>query len=99
VDYKANARCHAQSRKFLFQFTEKLGTTKCREIHEKIVFGQSHGAAEPEKGDPGFLQDKGFEKCALTPGISARIAAGIILEDMDKKVQRESLKKGKSNAD
>jgi hypothetical protein len=50
-------------------------------------------------GYPGFLQDKGFEKCALAPGISARMAAGIILEDMDKKVQRESFKKGKSNAD
>jgi C_GCAxxG_C_C family probable redox protein len=98
LDYKANARCYAQSRKFLFHFTEKLGTTKCREIHEKIVFGQYHDVADPENGYPGFLQDKGFEKCALAPGISARIAAEIILEDMDKKVQRESLKKGKSNA-
>lgn len=89
LDYKANARCYAQSRKFIFRFASELGTTKCREIHEKIIFGQYHDVAEPERGYPGFLKDKGFEKCALAPGISARIAAQIILEDMEKRDQRK----------
>jgi C_GCAxxG_C_C family probable redox protein len=89
LDYQANARCYAQSRKFLFRFTEELGTTKCRELHEKIIFGQYHDVAEPESGYPAFLKDKGFEKCALAPGISARIAAQIILEDMEKRGQRK----------
>jgi C_GCAxxG_C_C family probable redox protein len=85
LDYNANARCYAQCRKFISRFGNELGTTKCREIHEDIVFGQYHEVADPEKGYPAFLKDKGFEKCALAPGISARLAAQIILEDMEKR--------------
>jgi len=86
LDYGANARTYAQSRKFLNLFMEKMGTTKCREIHEKIIFGRYHNVADTEKGYPAFLEDKGFEKCGLPPGISARIVAQIILENMEKKI-------------
>jgi hypothetical protein len=60
-----------------------MGTTKCRDIHESIVFGRYHEVADPKEGFPAFLKDKGFEKCGLAPGVSARIAAGIILESME----------------
>jgi C_GCAxxG_C_C family probable redox protein len=85
LDYNANARCYAHCRKFISRFRSELGTTKCREIHEGIVFGHYHDVADPEKGYPAFLEDKGFEKCALAPGIGARLAAQIILEDIEKR--------------
>jgi C_GCAxxG_C_C family probable redox protein len=87
LDFSANARCYAHSRKFIHLFEEELGTTKCREIHKDVVFGQYYPVADPKEGYPSFLKDKGFEKCALPPGVSARIAARIILEDIDRKMR------------
>jgi C_GCAxxG_C_C family probable redox protein len=84
LDYGANARCYGQCRKFLYRFETEMGTTKCRDIHERIVFGRYHEVADVKEGFPAFLKEKGFEKCGLAPGVSARIAAGIILEDMEK---------------
>ena len=84
LDYTANARCYAQCRKFIYSFENEMGNTKCRDIHEKIVFGQYHPVADREKGYPAFLKDRGFEKCALAPGVSARIAARIIFENIEK---------------
>lgn len=85
LDYGANARAYGQCRKFLKRFERTLGTTKCREIHESVVFGQFHDASDPEHGYAAFMADKGFEKCGLPPGIGARIAAEIIVEDMEKR--------------
>jgi hypothetical protein len=62
-----------------------MGTTKCREIHEDVIFGQYYETADPNEGYPAFVRDRGFEKCGLPPGIGARIAARIIIEDMEKK--------------
>jgi hypothetical protein len=50
-----------------------------------VVFGQFHDASDPEQGYAAFMADKGFEKCGLPPGIGARIAAEIIIEDMEKR--------------
>ena len=85
LDYGANARAYGQCRKFLERFERTLGTTKCREIHEKVVFGTFHDTADPEHGYSAFVADKGFEKCGLPPGIGARIAAEIIIEDMKRR--------------
>jgi C_GCAxxG_C_C family probable redox protein len=90
LDYSANARCYGQCRKFLHRFETEMGTTKCRVIHESIVFGRYHEVADPKEGFPAFLKDKGFEKCGLAPGVSARIAAGIILESMEKAKRKGS---------
>ena len=38
-------------------------------------------AASPENMKA-FEEAKGFEKCGLVPGIGARIAAGIIIENL-----------------
>jgi C_GCAxxG_C_C family probable redox protein len=84
LNYGANARAYGQCRKFLERFEKTLGTTKCREIHERVVFGTFHNTADPEHGYPAFLADKGFEKCGLPPGVGARIAAEIIIEDLEK---------------
>ncbi|MGD9322323.1 MAG: C-GCAxxG-C-C family protein [Desulfobacteraceae bacterium] len=84
LDYSANGRCYAQCRKFIYRFEKEMGSTKCRDIHEKVVFGRYHAVADMKEGYPAFLKDKGFEKCALAPGISARIAAEIIFENIEK---------------
>jgi C_GCAxxG_C_C family probable redox protein len=86
LDYGANARVYGKCRKFLERFEATLGTTKCREIHERVVFGKYHNTADPEVGYPAFLADHGFEKCGLPPGIGARIATQIIIEDMEKRL-------------
>ena len=85
LNYGANGRAYGQCRKFLERFESTLGTTKCREIHEKVVFGTFHDTADPEHGYSAFVADKGFEKCGLPPGIGARIAAEIIIEDMKRR--------------
>ncbi len=85
LDYGANARTFGQCRRFLGRFENTLGTTKCREIHESVDFGTFHDTSDAERGYPDFLADRGFEKCALPPGIGARIAAEIIIEHMERK--------------
>lgn len=95
LDYSANARCYAQCRKFIYRFEKEMGTTKCRDIHENIVFGRYHAVADIKQGYPAFLKDKGYEKCALAPGISTRIAAQIILEEMEKGRSRDGSMPGR----
>jgi C_GCAxxG_C_C family probable redox protein len=85
LDYTANARTYGKCRKLIHFFEQILGSTKCREIQEKVIFGQYHDAADREEGYQAFLADKGFEKCGLPPGIGARIAAEIIIEDMERR--------------
>jgi C_GCAxxG_C_C family probable redox protein len=89
LDYNANARTYGKCRKLIQSFEQTLGTTKCREIHETVVFGQYHDVADMKEGYPAFLADNGFEKCGLPPGIGARIAAEIIIEDMERREGRE----------
>ncbi|MBW1782561.1 MAG: C_GCAxxG_C_C family protein [Deltaproteobacteria bacterium] len=84
LDYQANARSYGKCIKLIQRFEEELGTTKCRKIHEDIIFGRYYNNADIEEGYAGFVRDKGFEKCGLPPGIGARIAARIIIEDMEK---------------
>ncbi len=85
LDYSANVRSYAQSRKFIYLFEKELGTTKCRHIHENVIFGIYHNVADPQEGYRAFVRDKGFEKCALPSGVSARICAEIIIQDMERK--------------
>lgn len=85
LDYNANARTYGKCRKLIQYFEQALGTTKCREIHQKVIFGRYYDTADIKEGYPGFVLDKGFEKCGLPPGIGARIAARIIIEDMEKR--------------
>jgi C_GCAxxG_C_C family probable redox protein len=85
LDHEATARCLSQGRKLVSRFQEAVGTTKCYNIHKDLVFGQYYDTMDPTKGFANFMRDKGFEKCALLPGIGARLGAEIIIEDMEKK--------------
>ena len=85
LNYKANYTCIKNSRDFIDRFTKELGATKCRKIHENVIFGKFYETADRENGYPEFLVDNGFEKCGLPPGVSARIVAEIIFEDLENK--------------
>jgi len=85
LDLSANARTYGKCRKFIQLFQQELGTTKCKEIHENVIFGRYYETADVNEGYPAFVKDKGFEKCGLPPGKAARIAARLIIEDMEKK--------------
>lgn len=86
LDYNANAKTYGACRKLVRSFEDTLGSSKCREIHESVVFGRYHDVADAKEGYPAFLLDRGFEKCGLPPGIGARIAAKIIMEDMERRI-------------
>ena len=85
LDFAANARLYGKCRKLIQRFKQTLGTTKCREIHQNVIFGRYQDTADINEGFPAFISDKGFDKCGLPPGVGARIAAGIIIEDLEKK--------------
>jgi C_GCAxxG_C_C family probable redox protein len=82
TDLQANARTLMQGRKLVARFRETLGTTKCYNIHKDVVFGRYYDMLD-QQGFSGFLRDRGREKCALPPGIGARLAAEIIIENME----------------
>jgi C_GCAxxG_C_C family probable redox protein len=86
LDIGTNAKVYGKCRKFIQSFLTEMGTTKCREIHKDVIFGRYYETADPNEGYPAFVRDRGFEKCGLPPGIGARIAARIIIEDMEKKI-------------
>jgi C_GCAxxG_C_C family probable redox protein len=88
LDIGTNAKVYGKCRKFIQSFLTEMGTTKCREIHKDVIFGRYYETADPNEGYPAFVRDRGFEKCGLPPGIGARIAARIIIEDMEKKKAR-----------
>lgn len=90
LDFAANARLYARSRKLIYLFEKEIGTIKCHDIHRDVVFGRSYNLADIKEDYPAFVRDKGFEKCALLPGVSARLAAQIIIEDMEKEKAKES---------
>ena len=90
LDFAANAQLYARSRKFIHLFEQEIGTTKCHNIHKDVVFGCSYNLSDIKEDYPAFVRDKGLEKCALLPGVGARLAAQIIIEDMEKERVEES---------
>jgi C_GCAxxG_C_C family probable redox protein len=70
--FEANARLYGKCRKLIKRFEQVLGTTKCREIHQNVIFGRYYDTSDITEGYPAFISDKGFEKCGLPPGIGAR---------------------------
>ncbi len=83
LDFGANGRCFSQARSLLFLFEKALGAVKCSRIHEDVIFGRYYDLAD-ERGRQAFTENGGFEKCALPPGISAGIAAQLIIDDEER---------------
>lgn len=77
-DYEATGRTITAAREFIIRFKEELGTIMCPELQEDI-FGRYMDPRASEENFEAFLKAWGEEKCALPPGVGARLAADIIL--------------------
>jgi C_GCAxxG_C_C family probable redox protein len=81
-DYDAVRITIGAARQFMPRFEAQVGAVVCPKIHEDVVFGRYMDPAASSENMEAFAQAKGFEKCALLPGIGARIAAEIIIESL-----------------
>jgi len=70
------------ARKFIPRFEQELGTILCPKLHEDLIFGRYMDPGGSREKFEAFKEAKGYERCALPPGIGARIAAEIIIESM-----------------
>lgn len=83
-DYEAVGRSIAAARQFMARFAQNVGAVVCPKIQEDVVFGRYMDPAASPENMEAFAKAKGFEKCALLPGIGARLAAGIIIDSLTK---------------
>ncbi|MQY80742.1 MAG: hypothetical protein GH158_00655 [Dehalococcoidia bacterium] len=83
TNYDATGLTIAAARKFMPRFEEKFGSVLCPKIQEDVIFGRYMDARASEENIEAFKREKGYEKCALPPGIGARFAAQIIIESME----------------
>jgi len=84
MDYAATGRAMTGARKFIPRFEKELGTILCPRLHEELIFDRYMDPRGSQENFEAFIAAQGYEKCALPPGIGARIAAEIIIESMEK---------------
>ena len=78
-DYEATGRSMTAARDFIARFKEELGTIMCPGLQEDVIFGTYMDPRASKENFAAFQKAKGFEKCALPPGVGARLAAAVIL--------------------
>ena len=82
-DYEGTERTMTAAQEFITRFKGKLGTIMCPELQENIIFGRYMDPRASRENYEAFLKARGFEKCALPPGVGARLAAEVILANAD----------------
>ncbi|MBN2243904.1 MAG: C_GCAxxG_C_C family protein [Acidobacteria bacterium] len=70
------------TRLFMPRFEKEVGALTCPRIQEEVVFGRYMDPAAGPENMKAFEKAKGFEKCGLIPGLGARLAAEIIIENL-----------------
>lgn len=88
-DYEGNRRAMDAARAFIPRFEEALGSVLCPRIQEDQIFGRYMDPRGSREKFEAFQAEKGYERCALPPGIGARLAARIILESMERQMASE----------
>ena len=78
-DYAGTGRAVSAVRNFIPQFKKMLGSIMCPDIQEHVVLGRYMDPRASEESLKAFQEALGYEKCALVPGVGARLAAEIIL--------------------
>ncbi|MFP3913028.1 MAG: C-GCAxxG-C-C family protein [Desulfobacteraceae bacterium] len=78
-DYAGTGRTMTAAREFIDRFTQEMGTISCPELQEEVIFGAYMDPRGSKENFAAFQKAKGYEKCALPPGVGARLAADIIL--------------------
>ena len=79
-DYEGTGRTMTAAREFIERFKQELDTIICPELQENVVFGKYMDPRASDENFTAFKNAQGYEKCALLPGVGARLAAGIILD-------------------
>ena len=79
-DFAATGETILAAREFIPRFKQELGSIMCPELQEKVVFGRYMDQRASPENFAAFQEADGFAKCALLPGIGARLAAEMILE-------------------
>jgi C_GCAxxG_C_C family probable redox protein len=82
-DYEGTGRTMTAARDFIARFKDELGTIMCPELQQDIVFGRYMDPRASPENFAAFQKAHGYEKCALLPGIGARLAAEVILASDD----------------
>jgi hypothetical protein len=77
-----NFRPFTATRKFIVRFEETFGSLLCPKVAEFILGRYVDPFASPENREA-LNQAGARERCPLAPGMGARIAAEIIMEDME----------------
>ena len=83
LDYEGTGATMTAARRFMPRFEEELGSVLCPKIQEDVIFGRYMDPRASEENMETFKREKGYEKCSLPAGIGARLAAQIIIENME----------------
>lgn len=83
LDYEGNGRAISAARQFIPRFEKEIGTILCPKIQADLIFGKYMDPRGSQENFQAFQKAKGYEKCALLPGLGARIASAIIIEAME----------------
>jgi C_GCAxxG_C_C family probable redox protein len=84
-DYEGTGRTMTAAREFIARFKAELGTIMCPELQEDLIFGRYMDPRASKENFAAFKNAQGYEKCALPPGVGARLAAEVILANDDQK--------------
>lgn len=82
MDYEATGLTMTAARQFMPRFEAEQGSVLCPKIQEDVVFGRYMDMRASEENFEAFKREKGYARCALPPGIGARLAARIIIESL-----------------
>jgi C_GCAxxG_C_C family probable redox protein len=74
-------RAYAACREYLKRFEDRLGSLLCPDIQTTLL-GRSFDPFAGREEFEGFNRSGARERCPMAPGLGARTAAEIILEDM-----------------
>jgi len=78
-DYEGTGRTMTAAREFIARFKEELGTIMCPELQEDVIFGRYMDPRASQENFAAFQKAQGYDKCALPPGVGARLAAEVML--------------------
>jgi C_GCAxxG_C_C family probable redox protein len=81
LDPQAVGRTIQMAQKFMASFEGEVGAKLCAAIIETVTLGHKLNPGESEQAMATFASEKGFERCSLIPGIGARLAAEIIIDN------------------
>ena len=85
TDHDDAIRAYPAANDYLKRFKKMFGSLLCPDIQE-ILLGKYYDPLASMDNLEGFNQAGAREKCPLAPGLGARMAAEIIIEDMEKEI-------------